>query len=88
MQIISDTKLDFDDVLIRPKRSELGSRANVELQRTFTTRNSKQQITCMPVVASNMSATGTFAMAEALHGFDMLTCLHKFHDDEAILENF
>ena len=88
MQIISDTKLDFDDVLIRPKRSELGSRANVELQRTFTTRNSKQQITCMPIVASNMSATGTVAMSAALHESDMLTCLHKFHDDDVIVNHF
>jgi hypothetical protein len=33
MRIDNDLKLDFDDVLIRPKRSEAPSRASVKLER-------------------------------------------------------
>ena len=35
MKIEDDIKLDFSDVLIRPKRSKLSSRSEVSLERTF-----------------------------------------------------
>ena len=35
MRIENDPKLDFRDVLIRPKRSTLGSRAEVDVERSF-----------------------------------------------------
>ena len=35
MRIENDPKLDFRDVLIRPKRSTLGSRAHVGVERSF-----------------------------------------------------
>ncbi len=35
MRIENDPKLDFRDVLIRPKRSTLGSRAEVDVFRSF-----------------------------------------------------
>jgi len=39
LRIEEDTKLDYKDVLIRPKRSTLGSRKEVDLERGFTFRN-------------------------------------------------
>ncbi len=39
MRIEADLKLGFKDVLIRPKRSTLGSRAQVSLERTFRFRH-------------------------------------------------
>ena len=39
MRIESEVKLDFSDVLIRPKRSTLGSRKEVDLHRSYTFRN-------------------------------------------------
>ena len=36
MKIEQDIKLDFSDVLIRPKRSKLNSRSEVNLVRTMT----------------------------------------------------
>ena len=39
MRIETETKLDYTDVLIRPKRSVLGSRKDVDLARGFTFRN-------------------------------------------------
>ena len=44
MRLINDTKLDFKDVLIVPKRSTLKSRGDVSLERTFTFKNSKHEI--------------------------------------------
>ena len=42
MRIEPDVKLDFKDVLIRPKRSTLQSRAQVSLERTFVMRHAKK----------------------------------------------
>ena len=39
MRIETDHKLDYDDVLIKPKRSTLSSRKNVKLTRLFKFRN-------------------------------------------------
>ena len=45
MRIEEDMKLDYKDVLIRPKRSTLGSRKEVDLERGYTFRNYKPQQT-------------------------------------------
>jgi len=47
-------KLDFKDVLIRPKRSTLKSRSEVDLVREFTFRNSKRTWSGIPIMAANM----------------------------------
>lgn len=60
-------KLDFKDVLLRPKRSILKSRADVDLNRKFEFRNSKQSYNGIPVIAANMDTIGTFEMAIALN---------------------
>lgn len=78
-QIDLEPKYDFDDVLIRPKRSTLSSRSEVDLQRTFTFPHSEQTWTGFPVVASNMDTVGTFSMAQALQKHQMLTCLQKYY---------
>uniref|UniRef100_A0AC35TND6 GMP reductase n=1 Tax=Rhabditophanes sp. KR3021 TaxID=114890 RepID=A0AC35TND6_9BILA len=78
-RIESDPKLDFKDVLIRPKRSTLRSRADVDLVREFTFRNSKKTYAGVPVIASNMDTVGTFAMAEALAKHKMFTTMHKHY---------
>ena len=77
MRIEEDIKLDFKDVLIRPKRSTLGSRKEVSLERTYKFKHSEAEWTGVPIIASNMDGVGTLAMAEALSQFDMLTCLTK-----------
>jgi GMP reductase len=77
MRIEEDIKLDFKDVLIRPKRSTLASRKEVDLHRTYKFKHSKRQWYGVPIVASNMDGVGTFAMAEALAEHKALTCLTK-----------
>lgn len=61
--IDNDIKLDFKDVLIRPKRSTLKSRADVDLTRQFIFRHSKKTYEGIPIIASNMDTVGTFEMA-------------------------
>lgn len=77
MRIIQDTKLDFKDVLFVPKRSTLNSRKEVDLQRTYTFRNSQQSWTGIPIMAANMDGVGTFAMHQALSQHGMLTTVTK-----------
>lgn len=79
MRIDNDVKLDFSDVLIRPKRSTLTSRKNVNLERTFTFMHSGRTWTGVPIVSSNMDTTGTFEMARALARHKMITVLHKHY---------
>ena len=80
MRIEEDVKLDFNDVLIRPKRSTLVSRKNAELDRKFTFKYSKHIWKGVPIVASNMDHTGTFDMWSVLSSQNMLTALCKFEE--------
>ena len=79
MRIERDLKLTFDDVLIRPKRSTLISRSDVNLVREFTFRHTKETWSGVPIVAANMDTTGLFSIAEILQGHRMLTCTQKFY---------
>src|SRR5262245_33443913 len=87
MRIDSDLKLDFDDVLIRPKRSEAPSRSAVVLERRYQFLNSGDTWEGVPIVASNMDTVGTMNMARAI-GPQMMTCLHKFYPDEELIAFF
>lgn len=78
MRIEYDVKLDFRDVLIRPKRSVLKSRAEVTLDREFKFRHSRTSWKGVPIIASNMDHTGTFDMAISLSKHQMMTALDKF----------
>lgn len=79
MRIERDLKLTFDDVLIRPKRSTLVSRSDVNLVRKFTFRHTEETWDGVPIVAANMDTTGLFSIAEILQGHKMLTCTQKFY---------
>ena len=79
MRVDRDFKLDFDDVLIRPKRSTLSSRRLVDLNRKFEFRHSNEIWEGIPVIAANMDTTGTFEIAESLKKEKMLTAIHKFY---------
>jgi GMP reductase len=80
MRIEMETKLDFADVLIRPKRSTLTSRKDVDLTRTFKFPHGASPWTGTPIIAANMDGVGTLPMAESLSKNKILTALHKFHD--------
>ena len=83
MFIEQELKLDFNDVLIRPKRSSLKSRKEVDLEREYKFLHSTFTWQGVPIIASNMDHTGTFDMANVLSSFKMLTAISKFaHQDE------
>ena len=82
MRIEREVKLDFEDVLIRPKRSTLYSRKLVNLTRTFEFKFSKTSWTGIPIIAANMDTIGTFEMAKVLSKHQMLTAIHKFYNLE------
>jgi len=85
MRIINDTKLDFSDVLILPKRSTLTSREEVSLERTFNFRNSHRYWNGTPIMAANMDGVATFEMAEKLATYKMFTCLRKNYSTEDLI---
>jgi GMP reductase len=66
MHIEQDVKLDYKDVLIRPKRSVLSSRKEVDLKRTFKFKHSGWEWTGVPIMAANMDGVGTLDMAQAI----------------------
>ena len=84
MRIERDVKLDYSDVLFRPKRSTMGSRSEVELNRTYTFRNSIKPYSGVPVMAANMDGVGTFAMAEQLTELGLFTTLVKSYTPSEI----
>jgi len=82
MRIDNEVKLDFKDVLLRPKRSTLKSRSQVSVERTFTFKHSKQTWTGTPVMAANMDTVGTFEMAKALSKQKLIVAIHKHYTIE------
>lgn len=87
MKIEKDTKLDFHNVLIRPKESSLTSRSNVDLERrimkfpysTFTWSG-------VPIISANMDTTGTFEVYNELSKHKIITALHKHYTVDEIKE--
>jgi GMP reductase len=102
MRLDNEIKLDYKDVLIRPKRSTLSSRKQVQLLRSFTFRNyrpadmsmeilrpeSNPHYEGIPIMAANMDGVGTFEMADTLAAQGLFTCLVKTYSVEELLEYF
>lgn len=79
MKIESDTKLDFNNVLIRPKRSSLSSRSQVNLEREFKFPHSTLIWNGVPIISANMDTTGTFEVYNSLKKHNVLTAMNKFY---------
>ena len=79
MKIDYTPQLDFNSVLIRPKRTTISSRSQVNLERIFTFPNTKTTWTGVPIIAANMDTTGTFEVYDVLSKFKMITCFNKFY---------
>ena len=77
MRINTEPKLNFEDVLLQPKRSTLSSRRDVDMTRKFTFRNSGKVMNFTPIFASNMDGVGTFSMAKVLQEYKMMTVITK-----------
>ena len=88
MRIEQDPKLDFKDVLIRPKRSTLTSRSQVDIRREFIFRSAQKKYFGIPIIASNMDGVGTMAMARAFAAHELSVALHKHYGEDELIEFF
>ena len=88
MRIEEDIKLDYADVLFRPKRSTLHSRKDVKLDRTYKFKYSNHEWSGIPLMAANMDGVGELHMAEKLAEHKIMTCLTKQHDLKAVKKIF
>ena len=97
MRIENEVLLDYSDVLIRPKRSTLGSRKDVDLNRKFKFVNyvpdspdnaESVHYYGTPIMASNMDGVGTFEQADALADMNMFTCLVKTYSVQELVAYF
>ena len=79
MRIETGIKLGFKDVMIRPKRSTLRSRARVDLERKFNFMHNDIEWKGVPIIAANMDTVGTFEMAKILSKSKLLTAIHKHY---------
>ena len=79
MRIRPDIKLDYKDVLLEPKRSEITSRKDIDMERDFTFLHSKKQFKGLPIMASNMDGVGTFSMAKEMQKYRMITVMRKHY---------
>ncbi|ABV89543.1 GMP reductase [Shewanella pealeana] len=82
MRIEQDLKLGFKDVLIRPKRSTLKSRSQVDLNRQFTFKHSGKTWSGVPIIAANMDSVASFEMAASLAQHNVMTAVHKHYSVE------
>ncbi len=80
MRIEEEIKLDYSDVLFRPKRSTLKSRKDVDLNRKYTFKHSKLSWKGIPIIASNMDGVGEIDVAKKLTSHKLMTALTKQHD--------
>ena len=100
MLIENELKLDYSNVLIRPKRSTLTSRKEVDLNRRYTFRNYQSDFpenireqhlgnyNGIPIMAANMDGVGTFEMAAALAKQTIFTCLVKTYSENELVNFF
>ncbi len=87
-KVTEEMKLDFDDVLIRPKRSKLSSRSEVVLNREFLFPHSTRTLDIIPLIAANMDTTGSIGMADVLDKENCCSCLHKHYSSDELIEYF
>ena len=97
MRIENEVLLDYSDVLIRPKRSTLGSRKEVDLNREFKFRNyepdfpenvERTHYYGVPIMAANMDGVGTFEQADTLAELGLFTCLVKTYSETDLVNYF
>ena len=90
MRIEQDPKLDFKDVLIRPKRSTLGSRSEVDISRDYHFKWSERKFSGVPIIAANMDGVGTLSMARAFHaqGDGLTAALTKHYSVDDLVTFF
>jgi len=83
--IFPNEELDFDDVMIRPKESNINSRFDVKIVKPYHFKWSDKVIEGNPAIAANMATTGTFEIAKVMQKHRMFTALHKHYTAEQLI---
>ena len=86
MKLENDIKLDFKDVLFRPKRSTLSSRNEVQVEREFKFKHSGRTWTGVPIISSNMDTISSVEMYKELSKKKFLTCFHKYINIQDVID--
>lgn len=87
MRIESDIKLDFQDVLLKPKRSEITSRSEVDITRKFDFKHGGYSWEGVPIISSNMTSVTTEEVAGIMCDRNMLACLPKTYKGVTVARN-
>ena len=74
-------KLNYKDVLIPPKITNIDSRSKVNLESKKKFKFSRNNWEGIPVIASNMDYVGTFETAIDLQKHKILTAISKYYSD-------
>lgn len=85
MRIQDDIQLDYCDVLLRPKRSALSSRSEVDVLRQYTFRWCPRALQGTGIISANMFTTGTMQIAREMQKQHLFTALHKHYAAEELL---
>ena len=86
MRIYDDIQLDYCDVLLRPKRSALVSRSEVDIEREYVFKWCPTALKGTGVIAANMATTGTFEIAQEMQKLHLFTALHKHYTAQEIID--
>lgn len=86
MQILEKTELDFSDVLIKPRRSTLSSRADVDINRKYKFKWTSSVAYGTGIMQSNMGTIGTFDVSRKMLKGGLFACLHKHHDIQDLID--
>jgi len=70
-------KLNFNDVMIVPKKTILKSRKDVNLNVKYTFKNSTRDWSGVPLVCSNMDSISNYNMYNVLTQHSIMSCTNK-----------
>ena len=88
LEIDYNTKLDFTDVLLKPRFSSIDSRSKVNLSRNYLMPYSTANLSSTGIIAANMDGVGTFEAAAVLAEHDCMTALHKHYAPDELINWF
>ena len=86
MKIYEQFELDFQDVLIKPKRSYINSRHEVDVLREYKFKWCPRTINGTGIIVANMATVGTFEIAKHMIKNKMFCCLHKHYSESELVE--
>jgi GMP reductase len=77
-RLTNTIKIDFNDVLIVPQRSSIGSRKFVDIEKTFKFKYSKDTWKGVPIISSNMDSVTNLSTVDVLAKRNWLSCIPKY----------